>query len=54
MDDFRLINLELMKNPLNWITIVVMLVIFFLFLEVLTQLWHVSGAQMGSIKPPGI
>jgi hypothetical protein len=30
----RLINLDLLKNPLNWITVLLMLVIFAMFANV--------------------
>lgn len=42
----NLINFEILKNPLNWLTVLLMLIIFVMFVDTLGSLWIVSATHM--------
>lgn len=42
----RIINTALIANPLNWITILVMLIIFVIGFDTAASLWHTSAAKL--------
>ncbi len=40
----KLINFNLLSNPLNWVIVVLMTIFLFCFLEVVKQLWATAPA----------